>query len=69
MPERPRCSARPHAIEPGIRWGVLEGDIETSLDADQLQELGVAVALVSTSAGFGGECYLDAVMFGRRSRG
>jgi hydrogenase nickel incorporation protein HypB len=49
-------------LEPGIRFGVLEGDIETSLDADQLEQLGVKVALVNTSAGFGGECHLDAVM-------
>ena len=49
-------------LEPGIRFGVLEGDIETSLDADRLEELGVKVALVNTSAGFGGECHLDAVM-------
>jgi hydrogenase nickel incorporation protein HypB len=45
-----------------IRIGVLEGDIATSLDADQLDGLGAAVALVNTSAGFGGECHLDAVM-------
>ena len=45
-----------------VRIGVLEGDIATSLDADQLQGLGAAIALVNTSAGFGGECHLDAVM-------
>ena len=44
------------------RVGVLEGDIATSLDADQLAGLGAAVSLVNTSAGFGGECHLDAVM-------
>ena len=44
------------------RIGVLEGDIATSLDADQLDGYGAAVALVNTSAGFGGECHLDAVM-------
>jgi len=46
------------------RWrvGVLEGDIETSIDADALREHAVDVALVNTSAGFGGECHLDAVM-------
>ncbi len=44
------------------RIGVLEGDIETSLDADRLSDLAAAVALVNTSAGFGGECHLDAVM-------
>jgi hydrogenase nickel incorporation protein HypB len=46
----------------GIRVGVLEGDIATSLDADALAGLGAEVALVNTSAGFGGECHLDAVM-------
>jgi hydrogenase nickel incorporation protein HypB len=42
--------------------GVLEGDIATSLDADRLAALGATVSLVNTSAGFGGECHLDAVM-------
>ena len=46
----------------GVRVGVLEGDIATSLDADQLDGLGATVSLVNTSAGFGGECHLDAVM-------
>ncbi len=41
---------------------ILEGDIATSLDADRLDGLGAEVALVNTSAGFGGECHLDAVM-------
>ncbi len=44
------------------RIGILEGDIATSLDADELTGLGAQVALVNTSAGFGGECHLDAVM-------
>jgi hydrogenase nickel incorporation protein HypB len=45
-----------------VRVGVLEGDIETSLDAEALDGFGAAVSLVNTSAGFGGECHLDAVM-------
>ncbi|MGI9031376.1 MAG: hydrogenase nickel incorporation protein HypB, partial [Ilumatobacteraceae bacterium] len=45
-----------------VRLGVLEGDIATSLDADALSALGAPVSLVNTSAGFGGECHLDAVM-------
>ncbi len=46
-----------------VRIGVLEGDIATSLDADRLDGAGaVAISLVNTSAGFGGECHLDAVM-------
>src|ERR1700734_2464672 len=46
-----------------LRIGVLEGDIATSLDADQLEGAGAtAISVVNTSAGFGGECHLDAVM-------
>jgi hydrogenase nickel incorporation protein HypB len=45
-----------------VRIGVLEGDIATSLDADALSGLGAQVSLVNTSAGFGGECHLDATM-------
>ena len=42
---------------------MLEGDIATSLDADQLEGAGAtAISVVNTSAGFGGECHLDAVM-------
>ncbi len=44
------------------RVGIIEGDIETSLDADRLEGLGAVVSLLNTSAGFGGECHLDAVM-------
>jgi hydrogenase nickel incorporation protein HypB len=45
-----------------VRIGILEGDIETPLDADRLRGLGVPVALVNTANGFGGECHLDATM-------
>jgi hydrogenase nickel incorporation protein HypB len=46
-----------------IRIGILEGDIATSLDADELEGSGAAaISLINTSAGFGGECHLDAVM-------
>lgn len=44
------------------RIGILEGDIETSIDADRLEGLASAVALVNTGRGFGGECHLDAPM-------
>ena len=44
------------------RVGIVEGDIETSLDADRLEGLGASVALVNTGDGFGGECHLDAPM-------
>ena len=50
------------ALAGRLRLGVLEGDITTSLDADQLQGLGAQIALVNTNDGFGGECHLDAVM-------
>ena len=50
------------ALRDEVRIGVLEGDIATSLDADELDGLGAAISLVNTSAGFGGECHLDAVM-------
>ncbi len=45
-----------------LRIGVIEGDIETSLDADRLEGFGAAIALVNTGNGFGGECHLDAPM-------
>jgi hydrogenase nickel incorporation protein HypB len=44
------------------RVGIVEGDIETPLDAERLEGLGAPVALVNTSNGFGGECHLDAMM-------
>ncbi len=45
-----------------LRIGVIEGDIETSLDADRLHGLGAAIELINTGNGFGGECHLDAPM-------
>ncbi|HXB16769.1 MAG TPA: hydrogenase nickel incorporation protein HypB [Solirubrobacteraceae bacterium] len=47
---------------PGVRVGVLEGDVQGSLDADRLAGLHVPVAQLNTDAGFGGECHLDANM-------
>lgn len=44
------------------RVGIIEGDIETSLDADRLAGFGAQVTLLNTSNGFGGECHLDAPM-------
>ena len=49
-------------LDGGTRIGVVEGDIETPLDAERLQGLGAPVALVNTANGFGGECHLDASM-------
>jgi hydrogenase nickel incorporation protein HypB len=47
---------------PGLRLGVLEGDVHGSLDADRLAGLHVPVVQLNTDAGFGGECHLDANM-------
>jgi hydrogenase nickel incorporation protein HypB len=46
----------------GIRVGVLEGDVQGSMDADRLASLHVPVTQINTDAGFGGECHLDANM-------
>jgi len=46
----------------GVRVGVLEGDVEGSLDAERLARLHVPVVQINTGAGFGGECHLDANM-------
>jgi hydrogenase nickel incorporation protein HypB len=45
-----------------VRVGVLEGDVEGSLDAQRLAALHVPVVQLNTGAGFGGECHLDANM-------
>ena len=46
----------------GIRVGVLEGDVQGSIDADRLASLHVPVTQLNTDNGFGGECHLDANM-------
>jgi hydrogenase nickel incorporation protein HypB len=45
-----------------IRAGVLEGDVQGSLDADRIAHLHVPVVQLNTGSGFGGECHLDANM-------
>src|SRR5882757_8954068 len=45
-----------------VRVGVLEGDVEGSLDAERLASLHVPVTQLNTGTGFGGECHLDANM-------
>lgn len=47
---------------PGVRAGVLEGDVRGSFDADRLSARHVPVAQLNTDPGFGGECHLDANM-------
>jgi hydrogenase nickel incorporation protein HypB len=46
----------------GARVGVLEGDVQGSLDADRLAARHVPVVQLNTDSGFGGECHLDANM-------
>jgi hydrogenase nickel incorporation protein HypB len=46
----------------GVRVGVLEGDVQGSLDADRLATLHVPVTQINTDPSFGGECHLDANM-------
>jgi len=46
----------------GIRVGVLEGDVQGSMDADRLASLHIPVTQLNTGNGFGGECHLDANM-------
>jgi hydrogenase nickel incorporation protein HypB len=46
----------------GLQVGVLEGDVQGSLDADRLASLHVPVTQINTDPGFGGECHLDANM-------
>ena len=45
-----------------VRVGVLEGDVQGTLDADRLAALHVPVTQLNTDPGFGGECHLDANM-------
>ncbi|MEA2398771.1 MAG: hydrogenase nickel incorporation protein HypB [Thermoleophilaceae bacterium] len=45
-----------------VRPGVLEGDVQGSMDADRLSTLHVPVVQINTDPGFGGECHLDANM-------
>jgi hydrogenase nickel incorporation protein HypB len=44
------------------RLGVLEGDVQGSIDADRLATLHVPVTQLNTAPSFGGECHLDANM-------
>lgn len=44
-----------------LRFGVIEGDIYTTRDAERLEKLGVEVVQINTA----GACHLDAAMVGR----
>lgn len=50
------------ALGPHTRVGIVEGDIETPLDAERLRPGAAQVSLLNTGHGFGGECHLDAPM-------
>jgi hydrogenase nickel incorporation protein HypB len=52
------------AALPGLepRVGVLEGDVQGSMDADRIAALHVPVTQLNTDNGFGGDCHLDANM-------
>ena len=45
-----------------LRLGVLEGDVQTTLDADRLARFHIPLGQVNTDPGFCGECHLDANM-------
>jgi hydrogenase nickel incorporation protein HypB len=45
-----------------LRLGVLEGDVQTTHDADRLARFHIPLVQVNTDPGFGGECHLDANM-------
>jgi hydrogenase nickel incorporation protein HypB len=51
-----------HRMRGQLRLGVLEGDVQTTLDADRLARFHVPIVQVNTDPGFGGECHLDANM-------
>lgn len=44
------------------RVGIVEGDVQGSLDANRVATFHVPVVQINTDAGFGGECHLDANM-------
>jgi hydrogenase nickel incorporation protein HypB len=46
----------------GVRPAVLEGDVQSRLDADRLASLHLPAVQLNTDPGFGGECHLDANM-------
>jgi hydrogenase nickel incorporation protein HypB len=46
----------------GMRVGVLEGDVQGTLDAARIASLHVPVTQIQTDPGFGGACHLDANM-------
>ena len=53
------------ALKDRLRVGIIEGDIETPIDAERLSGYGAQISLLNTGNGFGGECHLDAPMVAR----
>jgi len=45
-------------LKPEVRWGVIEGDVEGSADAERLERAGVPCVQINT----GGACHLDGNM-------
>jgi len=50
------------ALQGRLRVGIVEGDIQTAIDAERLDGYGAQISLLNTGDGFGGECHLDAPM-------
>ena len=48
------------ALKGRLNFGVVEGDIASSIDSDKAKEAGIPAVQINT----GGECHLDAVMLG-----
>lgn len=57
------------ALQGKKRVGIIEGDIETSIDSDRLEGFGAQISLLNTGNGFGGECHLDAPMVSKALKG
>ncbi|HEX5437730.1 MAG TPA: hydrogenase nickel incorporation protein HypB [Gemmatimonadaceae bacterium] len=57
-----RLLATLEARDEELSVGILEGDVQGSLDADRLAQFHVPVTQLNTDPGFGGECHLDANM-------
>ena len=57
-----RTLARLEESPDSPRVGVIEGDVQGSLDANRLIEFHVPLVQINTDPGFGGECHLDANM-------
>jgi hydrogenase nickel incorporation protein HypB len=57
-----RALARFENMPDAPRVGIIEGDVQGSLDANRVATFHVPVVQINTDAGFGGECHLDANM-------